>query len=113
MGRRFSIRSYSRFPVECPIYFLGDRFLGKGTVLDLSRVGWRVDGDHVVQAGIHVALRVFLPDQDSPVRIDRAAVRWSRGQEFGLEIMLMQPQEKARLRRFISGLVPRTRPAHV
>ena len=109
MTKRFSIRSYSRFPIECPIYFLGDRFLGKGTVLDLSRVGWRVDGDQDVYAGSNLALRVYLPDQEFPVKIDRAAVRWSRGQQFGLEIMLMHPEDKARLKRFISSLVPRSR----
>ena len=105
--RNFSIRSYRRFRLDCPIYFLGNQFLGKGTVVNVSRVGWRIQGDYLVQPGHELALRVALPDDERPIAIERARVRWSYGSEFGMEMLLIDPKEKARLNRFISSLVPR------
>lgn len=107
MPIRFRIRSYSRFHLECPVYFLGPRFLGKGTVLNLSKGGSRIQGDHPVRKGTPLALRVLLPDQTEPVCIERARVRWSNGHEFGLQITQVPHEEYTRLARFLRILVYR------
>ncbi len=67
MATHFHIRSSNRFPVDCPLYFLGDHFLGKEAATDLSHGGWRVEGDHRVTTGMTLALRVCLPDREQPV----------------------------------------------
>ena len=33
---RFVIRTYHRVPVRCELYYMGDEFLGKGTLMNLS-----------------------------------------------------------------------------
>ncbi len=63
-----------------------------------------------MQRGHYFALRVVLPDQAVPLKVDLAAVRWSEGREFGLEFLRMQPEEQQRLRRFVSTL--ETQPGH-
>ncbi len=101
----FKIRAYRRFSMQCPVFYLCEQFIAQGTVWNFSRKGWRVDGEHDVPAGAVLALCVFLPDQQVPMTIERAIVRWSRGQEFGLEILYMQPEQNARFKFFVKDLV--------
>ena len=35
-------RKFPRFPVQCPITFSGGHIAGKGTVMNLSKNGWKV-----------------------------------------------------------------------
>ncbi len=104
------LRYARRFSIQCPVTFLGDHFIGEGTVRNVSTGGWKVDSDQPVQRGNYFGLRVLLPDQAVPMKVDLAAVRWSSGREFGLEFLRMEPEEQARLRRFVSTL--ETQPGH-
>lgn len=105
----FRIRAYRRFAMQCPVFYLCEKFIAQGTVWNFSRKGWRVDGEHDVHVGTVLALCVFLPNQQVPTTIERAIVRWSRGQEFGLETLYMQPEQSARFKWFVRDLV-RDRP---
>ena len=98
------LRYAHRYPIQCSITFLGDQIMGEGTVRNVSTGGWKVDSDQPVQRGNYFALRVVLPDQAVPMKVDLAAVRWSSEREFGLEFLRMQQEEQARLRRFVSTL---------
>ncbi len=98
------LRYAHRYPVQCPITFLGDHLVGQGTVRNVSTGGWKVESDQAIKHGNYFALRVLLPDQAPPMKVDLAAVRWSSEREFGLEFLQMQPEEQARLRRFVSAL---------
>ncbi len=80
------LRYARRYQVHCPITLLGDHLVGEGTVRNVSTV------------------RVLLPDQAVPMKVDLAVVRWSRGREFGLEFLRMQQEEQDRLRRFATAL---------
>ena len=100
------LRYAHRYPIQCPITFLGDHLVGEGTVRNLSTGGWKVDSDQPVQGGHYFALRVSLPDRHAPMKVDLAAVRWSSGRQFGLEFLRMQPEEQARLRQFLNILTP-------
>ncbi len=53
-----------------------------------------------MQPGNYFLLRVMLPAQTVPMRVDLAAVRLSSGREFGLEFLRVQPEVQVRLRRF-------------
>ncbi len=98
------LRYTHRYPIQGPVTFLGDHLVAEGTVHNVSAGGWKVDSDQRVQRGNYFALRVLLPDQAVPMKVDLAAVRWSSGGEFGLEFLRMQPEEQARLRHFVSTL---------
>lgn len=112
---RFTLRTYHRIPFRCGLYYLGHFYLGKGTILNGSRTGMRVEGDHPVARDAVVAVRVLLPEDDQPVEIERAVVRWAQGTEFGLEFQSISPDAARRIAEFLSGQVdsycaPWTRP---
>lgn len=100
---KFVIRTYHRLPVRCLLYYMGGEFLGKGTVMNLSRNGFRVLGDHQVVPGMELVVRLSLPDRDEPVEIQRVVVRWVRGLLFGAKVVSMAPDGEDRLGNFLSA----------
>ena len=83
---RFVIRTYHRIPVRCLLYYMGGEFLGKGTVLNMSRNGMRVLGDHSLTPGTDVSVRLLVEEHGPPIEVSRASVRWVTQYEFGLKI---------------------------
>ena len=74
-------------------------------MVNLAEGGWRVRSPKTrVPTGVYLTLQIILPNEDTPIKVDEAVVRWSKGREFGLEFLRMQVKEKARLRRCISLL---------
>lgn len=100
---KFVIRTYHRIPVRCVMYYLGGDFLGKGTVMNLCRNGFRVLGDHQVVPGMELVVRITLPDKDEPVEIQRVVVRWVRGLLFGAKVVTMSPDGDDRIGAFLSS----------
>lgn len=105
MSTNFTIRSYQRFPLHCRIYYRGRDGVGHGRVWNLSRTGWRVDGDRGVIPGDHLILCVYLPPRRGLVFVDRAVVRWSRGKEFGLENVHVEEDNETHLSQVVARLV--------
>ncbi|MGH7258884.1 MAG: PilZ domain-containing protein [Nitrospiraceae bacterium] len=105
MSTRFQIRSFRRFAIQCPIYYSNDKFHGKGTAWNLSLNGWRVDGTHPVEPGMAFTLCIFLPGRVRTVFVDRAAVRWSRGHEFGIELVTKKNEQQVVLKDFVDLLI--------
>ena len=100
---KFVIRTYHRIPIRCEAYYMGGDFLGKGTIMNLCRNGFRILGDHQVVPGMELVVRLSLPDKDAPVEIQRVAVRWVRGLLFGARIMTMSPDGEDRVAMFLSA----------
>lgn len=93
----FTIRSYRRISVHCPIFYWCNGSCGQGTVWNFSRTGWRVDGSVEAWPGMEMTIFIFFPDFNEPLKIENTRVRWSRGQEFGLEVTTIPGREEARL----------------
>ena len=51
-------------------------------------------------------LRLYMPDDLKPMEVHQAMVRWSwsKGGEFGLQFLRIEPEEEERLRHFVSTL---------
>ena len=77
--------------------------MGDGSVIDLSNKGLRIRGDRAVKAGLEMTLFLYLPDGRDPLFVLNARVAWSRGHEFGVEILKMNVREHNRLRYFLSS----------
>ena len=105
-------RRWPRVPVDFPVFYSGEGTSGEGTAVDLSKggLGITVLSEQTVAAGGYMMARLALPDQESPLRVELAAVRWSRDRLFGLELLLMGTHESDRLDRFIRTL--ETGPSH-
>jgi hypothetical protein len=86
----FSIRPFRRFPVQCFATYNAGPFQGQGTIWNLSCTGWRLSGDLPMRAGETLSLTVTLPNEQR-IEIPEAVVRWSRGQGFAVENLLMEP----------------------
>ncbi len=101
---RFTIRPFRRFPVQCSVTYNAGPFQGQGTVWNLSCAGWRLSGDMPMRPGETLSLTVTLPN-DQHILIPQAVVRWSRGQEFAVENLAIEPHTQARLQHYVKWLV--------
>lgn len=82
--------------VALPVEYAGEDFIGKGVVLNASASGVLVRGDYVAVVGTSMGLRI-VPNHGEPLSIERAVVRWRRGNAFGVEILLIMPEAHVRL----------------
>lgn len=104
-GARIELRRHRRFPVHFHTEFSGSKLSESiGTVVNLSEGGCRMETDSQVYTGIQLALRFHVPGEESPIRIERAAVRWNRGREIGVGFITMTPPHQGRLRQLLARL---------
>ena len=83
--------------------FAGARFIGEGTVLNLSSTGCLLECEGTVMEGSYLAVRLLLPDNGRALIIDLAAVRWVRRHHFGVEFLRLPASERHRLDQFLAG----------
>lgn len=100
----FVIRPYRRFPVQCSVTYNAGPFQGKGMVWNLSCSGWRIAGDLPMRPGETLSLTVTLTNEQR-IEVPEAVVRWSRGQEFAVENLMIEPHTHARLQHYVMRLV--------
>ena len=100
----FVLRPYRRFPVQCSITYNARPFQGQGTNWNLSCTGWRLSGDLPMRPGETLSLTFTLPNEQS-ILIPQAVIRRSRGQEFAVESILLEPHIQARLQHYVKPLV--------
>ena len=102
---RFVLRPYRRIPTWLVLYYLSGECIGKGVVTNLSRLGMRIQGDHAVEPGLDLALRVTFADDGPPIEIKRATVRWVDGYDFGLDLVRVSPLAAKHIARLLSGQI--------
>lgn len=83
--------------------FAGARFIGEGTVLNLSPHGCLLECEGTVMEGSYLTVRLLLPDNDHALVIDLAAVRWVRRHYFGIEFLRLPASERHRLDQFLTA----------
>ncbi len=101
---------YERYPVQIPVVYSGDLVEGDGTVLNLSMGGCAVEGTAVVQGGAYLYLRIYLRPDETPMKVELAAVRWASDKMFGVEFIRQTAEEQERLRQFIHLLKMKPNP---
>jgi PilZ domain len=104
-GNRFVLRPYRRIPTWLILYYLSGECVGKGVVTNLSQSGMRVQGDHAVEPGFDLALRVTFAADGPPIEIERATVRWVDGYDFGLDLVLVSPLASKHIAHLLSGQI--------
>lgn len=83
--------------------FAGARFIGEGTILNLSPGGCLVEGKRTLMEGSYLTVRLLLPDNAPALAIDLAAVRWVHAHYFGIEFLRLPTLELSRLERFLTA----------
>ena len=99
----FTLRPYRCSPAQCSVTYHAGLFQGKGTVWNLSLNGWKLSGDVPLRVGQTCSLTVNLPNQPS-LFVAAAIVRWARGQEYGLQTLMVEKQIQSRLAHLIKRL---------
>ena len=98
-------RKDTRFPVEFRSSFSSANVVsGDGTLNDLSVRGCRVFSLIDVKPGTAIQLRIYTSDDEPPIQISQAVVRWCRASSFGCEFVNLSPDEWARLHHMIRDL---------
>jgi hypothetical protein len=99
------LRRHQRFPVHFHSLLSGPKLSESvGTIVNLSEGGCCVETDSRVYTGIQLALRLHVPEEETPIRIDQAAVRWNRGREIGVGFITVAPPHKERLEQLLERL---------
>jgi PilZ domain len=89
-------RQMRRHAIFLPVEVDGKKGV-KGLTNGISIGGCRINGDLAVRHGQHLPLRLHLPGRESPIVVERAAVRWVGEKDFGLQFMSIPSSERARL----------------
>jgi hypothetical protein len=89
-------RRMRRHAIFLPVEVDGKKGV-KGLTTDLSLGGCRINSNLAVRRGQHLPLRLHLPGRESPIVVERAAVRWVGEKGFGLQFMSLPSSERERL----------------
>ena len=91
-------RKDPRISIEYPVCFSDGWLRGRGVILDLSVSGCRVYSDSAVKKGHMLGMLIEVPlPAVHPLQITRSVVRWIKGQEFGIEFIVMELYDRHRL----------------
>src|SRR5262249_13675155 len=96
----FTIRPYRRFAVSCPVTYQTGLFEGHGTVWNLSLTGWRFSGDLPLRIGEVCSLTVNL-SIDQVIYVVAGIVRWVRGEEYGVETLVMDDESQEDMEEYL------------
>lgn len=97
-------RQHPRYRVAFRATFSNDRTSGFGMIEDLSTGGCRVRSKLAITPGEFGKVSINLPDCQAPLKVSRAAVRWSMGNECGMEFIRIDPDEQVLLHRVINQI---------
>ncbi len=102
--RTMESRRAPRITVQGAVAFSSDDSnSSQGSLLNLSTGGCAFECETLFQKGDYLGLRMYLQDQDLPVEVDLAAIRWSSGREYGLEFIRVRQEVQRRLRSLLTA----------
>lgn len=84
----FAVRPSRRFLMHCFGTYNAGPSQGQGSVWNLSHTGWRLSGGLPMRPGETLSMTVILPNEQW-IEVP-GAVRWSRGQEFAMENVVVE-----------------------
>jgi len=90
-------RQHPRYSVEYAGSFSGDGINSPGMILNLSIAGCRGSSEGMIRRAALLRLLIDVPRFLAPIQVDRAIVRWSSGNEFGLEFVGISFDDQQRL----------------
>jgi hypothetical protein len=96
------IRRSRRVDLRCELGFSSEEIEGEAHVLNISTGGCRAESEINVAEGLQFVVLLHLPGQNT-VKIERAAVRWVKGNAFGLSFILFLPSERAKLQKYLDS----------
>jgi hypothetical protein len=102
--KEHKVRKARRVNLRCMLGFASEEIEGEAAVTNVSTAGCRGESDVLVAEELEFHVLLHLPNQPAPVKVERAKVRWVKGNAFGLSFILFLPSERARLRAYLEGV---------
>jgi hypothetical protein len=102
-----------RHALNCAIEYVFGEVRHKGMLVDMSRRGWRARGTYPVARGTPMMVRILCSGSAQDITIDEAVVRWTDGQEFGMEVTRISLDSAARLSDYLTLHCPPPEPAPI
>ncbi len=81
-----------------------NRVDGEGRVVDLSLCGCGIVTPAAVHPGTLLTLRIHQPNDETPLTVQQAVVRWCRDGRVGLEFVTLEPDHWIRLQALVKNL---------
>jgi hypothetical protein len=97
-------RRYPRYAVEYPGSFLGNGISVEGMILNLSTAGCRGSNGGSMRKDALLRVVIDVPHYLAPIQVDRAIVRWSSANAFGLEFVGLSFDEQQRLQGLVLAI---------
>lgn len=105
-SRAMITRRFHRVTVEIPcLYSLGGPDWN-GTAINLSRGGCAILGTSPVKKGDYLRVLLFPAENQPPIEVGLAPVRWTTGEQFGVEFITLKPQDAQRLHGYLAFIQP-------
>jgi hypothetical protein len=84
------------------VAFSNSELSGEGRVLDLTAPGCLIESSREVTKGQYLHLTMFLSDLKWPLVVKLAVVRWAKANQFGVEFIKMEENERRVLNTFMA-----------
>lgn len=98
-------RRERRLFVQYPISIQGNQGVNSGVLFNLSPGGGAIESGAYVQCGTILTLRVHLPSLKEPIEVEQAQVTWKAGDDFGVQFLQLEAEERERLNKVIEDML--------
>jgi hypothetical protein len=99
-------RQHPRFVTQFPATFTGDHD-GEGLLVNLSMSGCCITKSNVRVSGKAILrVHLFVAFQGPAITVEGAVARWSAGDSFGLNFLVITEKEQRRLEQYLEQLMP-------
>src|SRR5438093_13314757 len=95
------VRKSRRVDLRAELGFSSEEIEGEARIANISTGGCRAESDINVAEGLEFLVLLHLAGESTPVKVERAAVRWVKGSVFGLSFILFLPSERAKLQKYL------------
>ncbi len=101
----FDRRQYKRLPTSCWATLVTDLLTPKEMILDVSMGGCTVRMESPLPMGTFLGVQLQSGEHEPAISVGTAMVRSIRRNSVGIQFLELDREEKARLSRFIHGLL--------
>jgi hypothetical protein len=108
-------RRHPRYAVEYRGSLLDNGINSQSVILNISAAGCRGMSEGLIRQDALLRLVIDVPRFSAPIQVDRAIVRWSTANAFGLEFVGISANDQDRLQVLISAMKaaqPSENPSH-
>ncbi|GKS56886.1 hypothetical protein YTPLAS18_04130 [Nitrospira sp.] len=104
-SQAFDRRQYKRLPTSCWATLVTDLLTPKEMILDISMGGCTVRMESPLPMGTFLGIQLQAGEQEPAISVGTAMVRSIRRNSVGIQFLELDRDDKARLSRFIHGLL--------